>query len=95
MASILAVLAQDPDTGIITYGDTNIRHEHKNQVVLEFLDFYGEQSEIKPRYLVFDSKFTIYKNLGLLNFDRSLLPAMEGSNQHLLLPTILNPLVVI
>ncbi len=54
MASILAVLAQDPDTGIITYGDTNIRHEHKNQVVLEFLDFYGEQSEIKPRYLVFD-----------------------------------------
>ena len=67
MASILAVLAQDPDTGIITYGDTNIRHENKNQVVLEFLDFYAEQSDIKPRYLVFDSKFTIYKNLGLLN----------------------------
>ena len=67
MASILAVLAQDPDTGIITYGDTNIRHEQKNRVVLEFLDFYGEQSDIKPRYLVFDSKFTIYKNLGLLN----------------------------
>ena len=41
MASILAVLAQEPDTGIITYGDTNIRHENQNQVVLEFLDFYA------------------------------------------------------
>lgn len=46
MPSILAVLAQDPDTGIITYGDTNVRHENKNQVVLEFLDFYAEQSHI-------------------------------------------------
>lgn len=67
MPSILAVLAQDPDTGIITYSDTNIRHENKNQVVLEFLDFYAEQSDINLRYLVFDSKFTTYENLGQLN----------------------------
>ena len=26
LASILAALAHDPDTGIITYGDTNVRH---------------------------------------------------------------------
>ncbi len=34
LSSILAVLAQDPDSGIITYGDTNIRHDKKNQVVM-------------------------------------------------------------
>ena len=40
LASILAVLAQDPDSGIITYGDSSIRHENQAQVVIEFLDFY-------------------------------------------------------
>ncbi|MCP4160960.1 MAG: hypothetical protein GY760_12880, partial [Deltaproteobacteria bacterium] len=42
LASMLAVLAQDPDSGIITYGDTNIRHENESKVVLEFLDFYSQ-----------------------------------------------------
>ncbi len=30
LPGILAVLAQDPDSGIITYGDTNIRHKRIN-----------------------------------------------------------------
>ena len=67
LPSVLAVLAQDPDTGIITYGDTNGRHENKNKVILEFLDFYFEQSDKNLRYLVFDSQFTTYQNLGQLN----------------------------
>jgi hypothetical protein len=67
LPSVLAVLAQDPDTGIITYGDTKVRHENKNKVILEFLDFYFEQSDKNLRYLVFDSQFTTYQNLGQLN----------------------------
>lgn len=67
LPSILAVLAQDPDTGIITYGDTNVRHDNKNQVILQFLDFYSEQSTSNLRYLVFDSQFTTYQNLRQLN----------------------------
>jgi hypothetical protein len=64
LPSILAVLAQDADSGIITYGDASIRHGDQYQVVIEFLDFYhadggGEQL----KYLVFDSKFTTYENL--------------------------------
>ena len=42
LGSLLAVLAQDPDTGIITYGDTHVRHKNKDRVVLEFLDFYTQ-----------------------------------------------------
>ena len=67
LSSILAVLAQDPDTGIITYGDTNIRHAKKGQVVLEFLDFYNSHGQDNLKYLVFDSQFTTYQNLKQLD----------------------------
>lgn len=69
MSSMLAVLAQDPDSGIIDYGHTNIRHENQSAVVLEYLDFYkqGKQGREKLQYLVFDCKFTNYENLNQLN----------------------------
>jgi transposase len=68
LASMQAVIAQDPDNGILCYGDTTIRHENQNEVVLEFLDFYRSDSKPGKRleYLVFDSKFTTYENLAEL-----------------------------
>jgi hypothetical protein len=67
--SIQAVLAHDPDSGIICYGDTTILHENQNEVVLEFLDFYhcDPQEDTKLKYLVFDSKFTVLEKLGELD----------------------------
>ena len=68
LSSILAVLAQDADSGLIDYGDTNVLHKDQNAVVLEFLDFYRQSktgNELK--YLVFDSKFTTYQNLSNLD----------------------------
>ncbi len=67
LPSILAVIAQDPDTGVITYGDTTVRHNNKDDVAVEFLDFYNHSSTHKLSYLVFDSKFTTYQNLSKLN----------------------------
>ena len=69
LASIQAVLAQDPETGILCYGDTTIRHNNQNDVILEFLDFYHHDAEINKtlKYLVFDSRFTTYQNLNKLN----------------------------
>lgn len=64
LAGMLSVLAQDPDTGIIAYSETGVRHERQDEVALEFLDFYrtkGKTDNLK--YLVFDSKFTAYENL--------------------------------
>jgi len=66
LASISAVLAQDPESGIITYGDTNIRHEQQSDVAVEFLDFYNSNGGSNIKYLVFDSKFTTYANLAKL-----------------------------
>lgn len=71
LPSMLAVLAQDQDSGIVDYGDTNIMHKDESAVILEFLDFYKESSDGKMdlKYLVFDSKFTNYENLNRLNKD--------------------------
>ena len=50
------------DTGIVTYGDTHVRHSNRNEVVVEFVDFYKTTTGKPPEYLVFDSKFTTYEN---------------------------------
>jgi len=70
LASIQAVLAQDPESGLLCYGDTTVRHDGQGDVVLEFLDFYhsNEKADKQLKYLVFDSKFTTYQNLSKLNF---------------------------
>lgn len=71
LAGMLAVLAQDPDSGIIDYGDTNVMHKDEGAVVLEFIDFYGKDGTGKRdlKYLAFDSKFTNYENLSKLDDD--------------------------
>jgi len=69
LISIQAALAQDPDSGLLVYGDTTIRHNNESDVILEFLDFYHDNESVSSqlKYLVFDSKFTTYENLSKLN----------------------------
>lgn len=69
LSSMLAVLAQDPDSGIIDYGHSDVQHKNESAVVLEYLDFYRQTPAGKQNlnYLVFDSKFTNYENLSKLD----------------------------
>jgi hypothetical protein len=67
LVSIQAALAQDPDSGILCYGDTTVKHDNQNDVILEFMDFYRGATGKKVSYLVFDSKFTTLENLGRIN----------------------------
>jgi hypothetical protein len=67
LISIQAALAQDPDTGILCYGDTTVKHDNQNDVILEFMDFYYQGTGKKINYLIFDSKFTTLENLGRIN----------------------------
>ncbi len=70
LSSMLAVLAYDPDTGLIDYGNANILQKDESAVVLEFLDFYhsnNTKNDDKLRYIVFDSRFTNYENLKKLD----------------------------
>jgi len=67
---MLAVLAHDPDSGLIDYGNADVLQKDESAVVLEFLDFYREgdrKKENKLRYIVFDSRFTNYENLKKLD----------------------------
>ncbi|MBA7572549.1 hypothetical protein ES708_14332 [subsurface metagenome] len=69
------MLAHDPDSGLIDYGNANILQKDESAVVLEFLDFYhsnNTKKDDKPclrathrqiRYIVFNSRFTNYENL--------------------------------
>ena len=69
LESMLAVLAQDPESGIIDYGGCNVQHRNESDVVLEYLDFYHTipEKDQTLKYLVFDSKFTNYQNLAQLD----------------------------
>ena len=67
LISIQAALAQDSDTGILCYGDTTVKHDNQDDVILEFMDFYREGTGRDVKYLVFDSKFTTLENLGRIN----------------------------
>lgn len=70
LSSMLAVLANDPDSGLIDYGSADVLQKNESDVVLEFLDFYrtgDKKKENKLRYIIFDSKFTNYENLGKLD----------------------------
>lgn len=68
LSSMSAVLAQNPDNGIIDYGSCDVRHENSPKVVLEYLDFYKKENNKRQdiRYLIFDSKFSNYENLSKL-----------------------------
>lgn len=67
LSSVLSVLAHDADSGIITYGDSTVRHENEANIAIEFLDFYKSAGDTSLKYLVFDSKFTTYQNLRKLD----------------------------
>lgn len=67
MKSILAMIVQDPSTGYISYTDAEIKHHNQSEAVLDFVDFWKQGRGVAPKMLIFDSKFTTYKNLDLLN----------------------------
>lgn len=57
--SILALLCQDPDSGIFCYSDAEVKHQNQPDCVLEFVDFW-KQGGSHPKCLIFDSKLTTY-----------------------------------
>lgn len=67
--SLLALLVQNPDTGMLAYCDAGIRHRNESEAVLEFVDFWREGQNKPPQMLIFDSRFTTYENLSRLNLE--------------------------
>lgn len=67
--SILALIVQDPNTGMISYTDATIKRKNEKNAAIEFVDFWKTSANQTPKMLIFDSKFTTYENLNKLNKD--------------------------
>ena len=65
--SLLALVAQDPSTGNLSYTNAEVKHRNQSDAVFDFVDFWKQGRGVAPKMLIFDSKFTSYKNLSELN----------------------------
>jgi hypothetical protein len=65
--SILSLIVNDPSTGFLSYTKAGIKRADQNDCIIDFIDFWKEGRGVAPKMLIFDSKFTSYKNLDKLN----------------------------
>lgn len=64
---ILAFLAQDANTRVFCYGNSQLRKDQQNDEILTFVQFWKKRTGHFPEELIFDSKLTTYANLNRLN----------------------------
>jgi hypothetical protein len=65
--SILSLIVQEPSTGNLSYVNGEIKHRNQSDAIFDFIDFWKYGRGTTPKMLIFDSKFTTYKNLNKLN----------------------------
>jgi hypothetical protein len=64
---MLVFLAQDADTRVFCYANTELRKDQRDDEILRFVDFWKQQTGRLPEELIFDSKLTTYARLSELN----------------------------
>ena len=67
---ILAFLAQDADSRVFCYANSDLRKDRQNDEILEFVRFWKRRTGHLPEELIFDSKLTTYANLDELNREK-------------------------
>jgi len=60
---VLAFLAQDADTHVFCYANSDLRKSEQNDAILDFVQFWHDRTGHDPRELIFDSRLTTYANL--------------------------------
>ena len=63
---MLAILAHDPDSGMLDYGRSAVMHKDESNVVLEYLDCYRSHQHDHDdlTFFVFDRTFPHDEHLG-------------------------------
>lgn len=64
---LLAFLAQDSETHVFCYANSDLRKAEQNDEILCFVEFFKNRTGKLPEELIFDSKLTTYGNLNTLN----------------------------
>jgi transposase len=67
MKGALTMFAQDSETKLIVYTAADIQSREADDQILSFLPYWEKISKQMNSTLIFDSKFTTYKNLSELN----------------------------
>ena len=67
MKGALTMFAQDSETKLIVYTAADIQSREADDQILSFLPYWSKISRQMNSTLIFDSKFTTYKNLSELN----------------------------
>lgn len=67
MKGALTMFAQDSETKLIVYTAADIQRREADDQILNFLPYWTKISRQMNSTLIFDSKFTTYKNLSELN----------------------------
>jgi len=67
MKGALTMFAQDSETKLIVYTAADIQRHEADDQILSFLPYWTKISKQMNSTLIFDSKFTTYKNLSELN----------------------------
>jgi len=67
MKGALTMFAQDSETKLIVYTAADIQSREADEQILNFLPYWTRISRQMNSTLIFDSKFTTYKNLSELN----------------------------
>lgn len=93
LKSVLVAICQDPDSGVFSYGNAELKHNEQYDFVFEFVDFWKEQKEQgEPlKCLIFDSKFTTYQNLEKLDKDGIKFITLRRRSKKLVTATELLP----
>lgn len=71
MKSILSLIVQCPNSGMVNYTDAQLTHKTQSNAVLDFVDFWTLGKGEAPKMLIFDSRFTTYENLNRLNLSEN------------------------
>ena len=96
--SIMALIVEDPATRNLSYTNADIKHRDQNEALLEFVDFWKEGRGAAPKMLIFDSKFTTYRNLNELDKSKEkiqFLTLRRRSKALALTPTRTDPFLFI
>lgn len=89
--SILALIVQNVTDDCLTYSDAEISRRNEKDAILEFVDFWRESKGTSPKMLIFDSQFTIYKNLSLLNQDGIKFITLRAKSQKMVRDAMKSP----
>lgn len=63
---LLAFLAQDADTQVFCYANSDLRKNQQNDAILDFVEFWHDRTGHDPQEVIFDSRLTTYPNLSRL-----------------------------